>query len=124
MLNGLKALFTSGLIFDPMVLLGVIIGALFYWGLDKEQITAIYMDYRFYGLSGVVSVLYCFLWRPQYKQLGLAIDYQATSFKAVFGFLKIVIASLLMMSFISFFSFGNYDTDSSKVSLQKILLKK
>lgn len=63
MLKGLQALLASGLLLDPMVLLGIVTGSAFYFGLNSEQITAIYFDYRFYGLAAVVSVLYNFVWR-------------------------------------------------------------
>ena len=79
MLKGLQALLASGLLLDPMVLLGIVTGSAFYFGLNSEQITAIYFDYRFYGLA------------------------------AVFSFLKVVISSLLVMSFISLISFGGDD---------------
>ena len=94
MLKGLQALLASGLLLDPMVLLGIVTGSAFYFGLNSEQITAIYFDYRFYGLAAVVSVLYNFVWRPAYLRGGVSIDYQATS---------------LVMSFISLISFGGDD---------------
>ena len=55
MLKGLQALLASGLLLDPMVLLGIVTGSAFYFGLNSEQITAIYFDYRFYGLAAVVQ---------------------------------------------------------------------
>ena len=109
MLKGLQALLASGLLLDPMVLLGIVTGSAFYFGLNSEQITAIYFDYRFYGLAAVVSVLYNFVWRPAYLRGGVSIDYQATSVNSVFSFLKVVISSLLVMSFISLISFGGDD---------------
>ena len=48
MLKGLQALLASGLLLDPMVLLGIVTGSAFYFGLNSEQITAIYFDYRFF----------------------------------------------------------------------------
>ena len=74
MLKGLQALLASGLLLDPMVLLGIVTGSAFYFGLNSEQITAIYFDYRFYGLAAVVSVLYNFVWRPAYLRGGVSID--------------------------------------------------
>ena len=114
MLKGLQALLASGLLLDPMVLLGIVTGSAFYFGLNSEQITAIYFDYRFYYAdkvcqAAVVSVLYNFVWRPAYLRGGVSIDYQATSVNSVFSFLKVVISSLLVMSFISLISFGGDD---------------
>ena len=109
MLKGLQALLASGLLLDPMVLLGIVTGSAFYFGLNSEQITAIYFDYRFYGLAAVVSVLYNFVWRPAYLRGGVSIDYQATSVNSVLSLLKVVLSSLLVMSFISLISFGGDD---------------
>ena len=49
------------------------------------------------------------VWRPAYLRGGVSIDYQATSVNSVFSFLKVVISSLLVMSFISLISFGGDD---------------
>lgn len=112
MLKGLKALFTSGLLLDPMVILGIIVGTAFYFGLTNEQITAVYFDYRFYGLAAVIAVLYNFVIHPTYKRGGVSVDNQATSVNVIFSFLKLVISSVLVMSFISLMTFTGDDSEN------------
>jgi len=101
MLRGLKALFMSGLFWDPMVLLGIVIGSLLYFNFEYEQIEAVYFDFRFYALAAVIGVLYNFSFRPVYKRGGRGIDYQYTTVNAVLAFIRLVLSSVLVMSFIS-----------------------
>lgn len=105
MLKGLQALFTSGILLDPLVLLGLILGGCFYWGLTGEQIRAIYFDYRFYALSFIICLIYNFMVRPVYRLGGFGIDNARTFANVVLSCLKFVLSSLLMMAFISFWSF-------------------
>ena len=51
MLNGLKALFTSGIIFRPMVFSGIIAGFLLSAFLDMEEAFPLFSDLSFYLLS-------------------------------------------------------------------------
>ena len=57
MLRGLKALFMSGLFWDPMVLLGIFTGSLLYFNFEYEQIESVYFDARFYALADRKSVV-------------------------------------------------------------------
>jgi len=101
MLRGLKALFMSGLFWDPMVLLGIFTGSLLYFNFEYEQIESVYFDARFYALAAIIGVLYNFSFRPVYRRGGRGIDYQYTTVNAILAFLKLVISSVLVMSFIS-----------------------
>lgn len=58
MLNGLKALFTSGIIFRPMVFSGIIAGFLLSAFLDMEEAFPLFSDLSFYLLSAAWSGLY------------------------------------------------------------------
>lgn len=114
MLKGLQALFTSGILLDPLVLLGLVLGGGFYWGLTGEQIRAIYFDYRFYALSFIICLIYNFMVRPVYRLGGFGIDNARTFANVVLSCLKFVLSSLLMMAFISFWSFGGDETENYK----------
>lgn len=61
MLNGLKALFTSGIIFRPMVFSGIIAGFLLSAFLDMEEAFPLFSDLSFIccRLPGLVFTL-CF----------------------------------------------------------------
>lgn len=50
MIKGFLALFTTGLIFKPMLLLGGIIGIVSYIALSGEQLKTLYTDWRLYVL--------------------------------------------------------------------------
>ena len=111
MLKGLQALVSSGILLDPLVLLGLVLGSVFYFELSDEQITAIYFDYRFYALAFIISLIYNFVVRPVYRRGGMSIDTKRTMSNVVLSCLKFVLSSLLMMAFISFWSFGGDDTE-------------
>ena len=55
MFKGLKALFTSGAIWNPMVLTGVVFGLWLGIKFDGEQISEIYQNYRLYLLALIVA---------------------------------------------------------------------
>ena len=86
MLRGLKALFMSGLFWDPMVLLGIFTGSLLYFNFEYEQIESVYFDARFYALAAIIGVLYNFSFRPVYRRGGRVIDYQYTTVNAILAF--------------------------------------
>ena len=111
MLKGLQALLASGILLDPLVLLGLILGGSFYFYLTDEQITAIYFDYRFYALAFIICLIYNFAVRPVYRRGGMSIDSKRTMSNVALSCLKFVLSSLLMMAFISFWSFGGDDTE-------------
>ncbi len=77
MLNGLKALFTSGIIFRPMVLSGVIIGFLLSSFLDWEEAFPLFGDLNFYLMAIAVSGLYTLFFNQIYKGRGRELDYGA-----------------------------------------------
>lgn len=60
MIKGIISLFTSGAIFNPMVLLGILLGVLCDVGLSGEEIKELFTDYNLYLLALLVSGLYIF----------------------------------------------------------------
>ena len=56
MIKGIVALFTSGAIFNPMVLLGIICGIGAMVRLDEEAIRALVTNYHFYLLIVVFQI--------------------------------------------------------------------
>ena len=67
MLNGLKALFTSGIIFRPMVFSGIIAGFLLSAFLDMEEAFPLFSDLSFYLLSAAWSGLYTLFFNQIYN---------------------------------------------------------
>ena len=105
MIKGIVALFTSGAIFNPMVLLGIICGIGAMVRLDEEAIRALVTNYHFYLLIALVSFGYALGFHKEYKEGGIDVDYVATVFTAVWGIAKFILAFALSMSFVVMISF-------------------
>ena len=88
MLNGLKALFTSGIIFRPMVFSGIIAGFL----LSAS-------DLSFYLLSAAWSGLYTLFFNQIYKEHGRGLDYPAMGGRFVGNLLQLMFSGLLAFIF-------------------------
>ena len=105
MFKGLVALFTSGAIFNPMVLLGVALGIFAMIKLDAEAIRSLALDYHLYLLALLISAAYVFVFKRIYKEGGINLDYAAMAFASVAGVLKFALAFVLTLSFIVLVSF-------------------
>lgn len=105
MIKGLISLFTSGAIFNPMLLLGVISGAFAIIKLPPETIRDLFGDYHFYAAIAFLAVVYTALFAKIYKEGGEDIDWPATAGRMVWNFVKYFIAFVLTMSFIVMLSF-------------------
>lgn len=105
MIKGIISLFTSGAIFNPMVLLGIFLGVYCMVEMKETEIKELFGNYHFYLIVLVVSVIYTAIFKQVYKERGRGLDYAAMSWQVVAGVLKLVFASLLTMSFIFMLSF-------------------
>lgn len=106
MIRGILALFTSGILTNPMVLAGIILGSVFYSMFDGAEIFQIYKKPSFYGLAFVLSCVYVLGFRRIYTEDGDT-DWTETSLAIAAGVFRFVLASVLMISFISFFDMGD-----------------
>ena len=104
MIKGIMSLFTSGLIFNPMVLLGILFGICCYIYLTAEQMTDLFFDYRFYLLGVLLAFLYNFIFKKVYKEGGYELDVSATMLNVVGSAFRFFLSSILMISFISMIS--------------------
>lgn len=104
MIKGLLALFTSGAILNPMVLLGIFSGIAFYVSLNGDQLTVLYSDYRLYLLAVLIAFIYNFIFKKVYQSGGMDLDFSAMLLNVVASSLKLILSSVLMMSFISMIS--------------------
>ena len=93
MLNGLKALFTSGIIFRPMVFSGIIAF------LDMEEAFPLFSDLSFYLLSAAWSGLYTLFFNQIYKEHGRGLDYPAMGGRFVGNLLQLMFSGLLAFIF-------------------------
>ena len=106
MIKGVIALFTSGILANPLVLLGILFGSLFYAFLSANDIYQIYKTPAFYGLAVFISCYYILKFRRVYKENGDT-DWGETLLAIICGIFKFVAASIFMIVFISFFDFSD-----------------
>lgn len=106
MIKGILALFTSGIMTNPMVLMGIILGSVFYSFLDGPEIFQIYKKPSFYGIALILSCIYVLGFRRVYTEDGET-DWFETLLAIAVGVFKFVLSSALMISFISLFDMGD-----------------
>ena len=104
MFKGLIALFTSGVIFSPLVLLGVISGFFAIIKMTPEAIADLFGDFHFYGAVAFVAAGYTLIFAKIYKEGGIDVDWPATIGRIVWNFVRYFIAFVLSMSFVTMFS--------------------
>ena len=100
MFKGLRALFTSGIIFNPMVLFGIISGVWGYANLDAEKLKRLFSQPVLSGAVFLVSLVYSLVFAKVYKSGGAVVDWSATLWNVVAGVLRYLAAFVLTMSFI------------------------
>ena len=108
MIKGIIALFTSGTLTNPLVLSGILVGSLLYAFLDGNDIFIVYQNLSFYGLAFFLSAVYIISFRRSYHANGET-DWPSTLMSVLGGVFKFVIASLLMISFISLFDMSDVE---------------
>ena len=100
MIKGIVALFTSGIIFNPFVLAGIVSGAFAIIKLKPEVIRELFLDYRVYGIVAISAVIYTLIFAKIYQTGGYSIDWTATVWRIIANFAKYFVAFLLAMSFV------------------------
>ncbi len=105
MIKGLISLFTSGIIFNPLVLLGVVFGVFCMVTKEAVDISAIFKDYHLYLFILFVSVIYIFSFKKVYKDDGDTLDWGIMVFQSIWGVVKFTLSSLLTMAFVVMLSF-------------------
>lgn len=105
MFKGIAALFSSGVIFNPLVLLGILSGFFFAFKLPPEVIEDVYKNYHFYLLAALLSFLYNFFFNKTYTEGGVKIDRSQMILNMIFGTVKFLAANILTISFVSMLSF-------------------
>ena len=104
MIKGLIALFTSGIIFSPMVLLGIVSGSYCIVRLSPEQIRSLFLDARFYAVVVGVSVINTVVFDKVYQDSGEDVDWLSTFMKMIWNTVRYFIAFVLSLSFVMMIS--------------------
>ena len=104
MFKGIISLFTSGIIFTPFVLAGIILGAWSYFNLAPEAIRDLFFKNEFYVAVVSSSLAYVLLFSRVYTRGGNALDWNAMLIKMIANVIKFLASFVLVMSFISLMS--------------------
>lgn len=105
MFKGIIALFTSGAIFNPFVLLGIFSGAFAVIKLAPETIRSLFGYPQFYGVVAFLSAVYTAVFAKIYKDGGVDVDWKATALRMAGNFVRYFLSFVLTMSFIVLLSF-------------------
>lgn len=109
MLKGILALFRTGIIFNPMVFLGILFGFIAMGTLSDEQLHALYTNYHLYILMFLITALYVVFFRRTYFLGGIDVDWKSTAQTIVGYFLMFVVSFIFSMLFVTVMSFGDDD---------------
>ena len=116
MFKGFLALFTTGLIFKPMLLLGVIVGVGAYIGLDGERLKVLYTDWHLYTLFFLIAALYTYFFRKTYLENSYAVDWKETVKTMISEFFVLSFCFVVGMLLASFFDFSLPESSSQKIT--------
>lgn len=103
MIRGFIALFTSGVLLRPMVLLGIVIGIFFLVYFGEGKIMPIFFKPEFYGVLLFISGAYTCAFERSYYAGGIKVDWSETLLSAVGEFLLLLIAIIFSCLFFYMF---------------------
>ena len=105
MFRGLAALFGSGLIFHPLVLLGIVSGSVEFFKLDNEQIWQLYQNWRFYALVVLAAAIWALTLGRTYQEDGITPDWGHMTGAAAGGAVMLLISNFCVIMFWYLISF-------------------
>ena len=104
MFKGIVSLFTTGIIFSPFVLLGIITGSVCYFNMEPIEIRNLFLRKEFYIAVVFLASVFVFLFSKRYSYGGRHLDWSAMFLSVIGNVVKFYISFILVMSFISMFS--------------------
>lgn len=124
MIKGILALFRSGLILNPMVLLGIILGFWAMSSLEGDMLRAFYTSPYVYLLMLLVASLYVYFFKRTYNPRTYTTNWPATVQTMIGAFLTFVFSFVMSMLFVMVVSFGgeeeeNYDLPELQTETEK-----
>lgn len=100
MIKGILALFKTGVIFDPFVLSGIVLGFFTILSPNPEVMALLYKQNSFYLLILFFSFLYHYLLKKVYKDDGYTLDYMRMIINIILSLVKFAISCALSIVFI------------------------
>lgn len=116
MFKGFLALFTTGIIFRPMLLLGVIVGVVAYIKLDDGQLKTLYTDWHLYVLFLIIASVYVYFFKKTYWGNTYQTDWKETSKTMIAEFFRLSFCFAIGMLLASFFDFSLPEPSSQKIT--------
>lgn len=104
MFKGFISLFTTGIIFNPFVLLGIILGSLCYFNMELNEIRNLFLRKDFFAVVVALASIFVLIFSKRYVYGGKQFDWWAMFLIVVGNVVKFYISFVLVMSFISMFS--------------------
>ena len=104
MFKGIISLFTSGVIFSPFVLLGIVCGSWCYFNMEPDEIRNLLLKKEFYAVVIVASTVFVCLFAKVYDNGGRYLDWSAMFWRIVANIIKFFMSFVLIMSFITLIS--------------------
>lgn len=114
MIKGILALFRSGLIFNPMVLSGILLAFIAMATLDDIMLKALYTNSGLYILALMCAGIYVYFFKPIYFIGGYKINWKETILSMIGHFLMFVISFVCAMLFVSAISFGTSEEETKQ----------
>ena len=105
MLKGILSLFTSGMVLNPMFLIGLAGGAYMSYYFDPEKIYSIFFDYKIYALAVAVGFIYTFLFNRVQKGYSGAVDWAETFKQFITNSINLVVTLICAVIFFEFLIF-------------------
>lgn len=119
MIKGIISLITSGIIFNPMVLLGVIIGFYVMGTMSTAEIKHLFSQPIVYGALFTVALIFTCLFKREYYAGASRINWKAT-IGGVFGqFFRCLFAIIMSCLFAITFNYGTDEETMQKVKDNK-----
>lgn len=106
-MKSLIALFTSDIILNPMVLLGIIGGCYMMRTMESEKIHALFANPLFYVALLLLTTIYTLVLHRVYHADGTHINWKATTGGIFTRFITLIIAIVFSCLLIFTISFGN-----------------
>ena len=105
MINNFLKLFTSGAIFNPLVMMGIALGLYCQFSLTAEQISSLFFNYKLYIFAVFASILFVVFFKKIYKDNRGNLDVSAMIGLIIWNSVKFVLSALLTISFVILISF-------------------
>lgn len=119
MIKGIVALITSGILFKPMVLTGIIGCIYLHYTVDEDKITNCFFNQNLYLICLLISLIYTCIFCRVYYTGGRKVNWKSTISGTLNNFLTLIM-TLILCHIISF----SFDMQSETLPMQTKVVNK